>query len=233
MGIEMKLKSLAMAAGFTTAALAGINHASASPLTFNFENAVPAGGYYYASGETQFSSDGKTAVSVPGVTFSGMSGVQNGPSAWGFPASPDPTSTAFIQSYQSQPVGSIAFNVSSLTVGQTYNVSFLDIARAYLTGSGGPLSVTVTYGGTSETITPTNVSTWSTGSFAFTDVVGTNSLVFSGNPVNDGGDHSIGLDLVSIAAVPEPSTWAMMLLGFAGVGFMAYRRKSKPALMAA
>ena len=34
-------------------------------------------------------------------------------------------------------------------------------------------------------------------------------------------------------AVPEPSTWAMLLLGFAGIGFMAYRRKSKPALMAA
>jgi sugar lactone lactonase YvrE len=33
--------------------------------------------------------------------------------------------------------------------------------------------------------------------------------------------------------IPEPSTWAMMILGFAGVGFMAYRRKSKPALMAA
>jgi hypothetical protein len=33
-------------------------------------------------------------------------------------------------------------------------------------------------------------------------------------------------------AVPEPSTWAMMLLGFAGLGFMAYRRKSRPALMA-
>lgn len=31
-------------------------------------------------------------------------------------------------------------------------------------------------------------------------------------------------------AVPEASTWAMMLLGFAGVGFMAYRRKAKPAL---
>jgi hypothetical protein len=29
-------------------------------------------------------------------------------------------------------------------------------------------------------------------------------------------------------AVPEPSTWAMMLLGFAGIGFMAYRRKSGP-----
>ena len=29
--------------------------------------------------------------------------------------------------------------------------------------------------------------------------------------------------------VPEPSTWAMLLLGFASVGFMVYRRKSKPA----
>lgn len=28
------------------------------------------------------------------------------------------------------------------------------------------------------------------------------------------------------SAVPEPSTWAMMILGFAGVGFMAYRRRS-------
>ena len=26
-------------------------------------------------------------------------------------------------------------------------------------------------------------------------------------------------------AVPEPSTWAMMILGFAGIGFLAYRRK--------
>jgi hypothetical protein len=27
------------------------------------------------------------------------------------------------------------------------------------------------------------------------------------------------------AAVPEPSTWAMMILGFASLGFMAYRKK--------
>ena len=31
------------------------------------------------------------------------------------------------------------------------------------------------------------------------------------------------------SAVPEPSTWAMMILGFLGVGFVSYRRKSKPA----
>jgi hypothetical protein len=33
-------------------------------------------------------------------------------------------------------------------------------------------------------------------------------------------------------AVPESSTWAMMLLGFAGVGFMAYRRKRNSVLAA-
>lgn len=27
-------------------------------------------------------------------------------------------------------------------------------------------------------------------------------------------------------AVPEPSTWAMLILGFAGVGYMAYRRRA-------
>jgi hypothetical protein len=31
--------------------------------------------------------------------------------------------------------------------------------------------------------------------------------------------------------VPEPSTWAMMILGFAGVGFMAYRRRDKTAML--
>jgi PEP-CTERM motif len=33
------------------------------------------------------------------------------------------------------------------------------------------------------------------------------------------------------AAVPEPSTWAMMILGFCGLGFMAYRRKRSGAAL--
>lgn len=30
----------------------------------------------------------------------------------------------------------------------------------------------------------------------------------------------------TVAAVPEPSTWAMLLIGFAGIGFAAYRKTS-------
>lgn len=36
-----------------------------------------------------------------------------------------------------------------------------------------------------------------------------------------------------VSATPLPSTWGMMLVGLGVIGFMAYRRKSKPALIAA
>jgi hypothetical protein len=41
---------------------------------------------------------------------------------------------------------------------------------------------------------------------------------------------NVSLDLVT--PVPEPSTWAMLILGFAGVGFMAYRRGNGATLVA-
>lgn len=34
----------------------------------------------------------------------------------------------------------------------------------------------------------------------------------------------------TVTAVPEPSTWAMLILGFAGVGFMAYRRNRQDSV---
>ena len=56
-------------------------------------------------------------------------------------------------------------------------------------------------------------------------------LSFQGREV--GGTYVLSNVSVIANAVPEPSTWAMMILGFAGVGLMAYRRKSKPVLSAA
>jgi hypothetical protein len=38
------------------------------------------------------------------------------------------------------------------------------------------------------------------------------------------GDNS-GSQTLEVSAVPEPSTWVMMILGFFAVGFLAYRRK--------
>jgi hypothetical protein len=33
--------------------------------------------------------------------------------------------------------------------------------------------------------------------------------------------------VTQVASVPEPSTWAMLLFGFAGIGFATYRRKTR------
>jgi hypothetical protein len=57
----------------------------------------------------------------------------------------------------------------------------------------------------------------------------------SGNDIFEtGGNVGFGVGTMSVtAAVPEPSTWAMMILGFCGLGFMAYRRKGNQALRVA
>jgi hypothetical protein len=47
--------------------------------------------------------------------------------------------------------------------------------------------------------------------------------------VSDHGLTNVNYAFV-VTAVPEPSTWAMMILGFAGIGFMAYRRSRKTTL---
>jgi hypothetical protein len=49
-----------------------------------------------------------------------------------------------------------------------------------------------------------------------------NSLYFTAGP-NGESDGLFGS-----LAVPEPSTWAMLLLGFAGLGLVAVRRRRTP-----
>jgi hypothetical protein len=68
----------------------------------------------------------------------------------------------------------------------------------------------------------------------FSDLAGTNNAALASNdPIVSGSVDTVGVGTIT-AAVPEPSTWAMMILGFAGVGFMAYRRRNKsPALSVA
>jgi hypothetical protein len=128
-----------------------------------------------------------------------------------------------------------SFRYTMLSQGGFLNSFFTGIA-GFPTGFNGPFEVFV--GGVDE------------GSFVpgdtFAFPAGTTSFVISGIDPN-GADQPFPLQLnfstafasfevdgaSSVTGAPEPSTWAMMILGFAGIGCMAYRRKSKSALDAA
>jgi PEP-CTERM motif len=70
----------------------------------------------------------------------------------------------------------------------------------------------------------------------FYDMSGTfDQVVFTEDPAVGGyesDNHTVGF-FTHVGGVPEPSTWAMMLLGFAGLGYAGYRASSKSAAVAA
>jgi hypothetical protein len=93
---------------------------------------------------------------------------------------------------------------------------------------GGPGAVSYT-GGDLATLTHAiddgdQQSGSSNGLFAFSFAAPVTSVTFTSS------QNSLEVASVS-SAVPEPSTWAMMLLGFAGLGYAAYR-KTKTERMA-
>lgn len=143
--------------------------------------------------------------------------------------------------------GSYATVSQTLTTsaGSTYHLSFY--GGNYIPQGGVAAAVSATAGSTSQTflIPPTIIpdagnSSWTSFGFDFTATAATTVLSFGGANPGASDPTFIGLDNISVeflhgpvGAVPEPSTWAMMLLGFAGLGFMVHRRKSKPAMFAA
>ena len=52
-------------------------------------------------------------------------------------------------------------------------------------------------------------------------------ISLSAGPFSSASAMSVSNLFSSIYSVPEPSTWAMMLIGFAGLGYAGWRRRSK------
>jgi hypothetical protein len=116
-------------------------------------------------------------------------------------------------------------NVSTLSqtfntvAGQTYALSFS--AGAF--GSGSPQSFMYSFGGNVGFLPIVNDNnfdtTFHTSTFFFTSAGGPTTLSFK--LIGDSNNQDGFLDNVSVTgpAVPEPATWAMMLLGFGMMGF--------------
>ncbi|MES2193625.1 MAG: PEPxxWA-CTERM sorting domain-containing protein [Pseudomonadota bacterium] len=125
-----------------------------------------------------------------------------------------------------------AITTKTLFAAGTYSVSF-DLAGSQggagnIDPSSHTTKIEFSIGGVTQELTLDPTAPFTTHTFLFT-TTGEGALTFRDLA---GGNNNVGniLDNVTVSAVPEPSTWAMMILGFLGVGFMAYRRKSGPAL---
>jgi PEP-CTERM motif len=139
--------------------------------------------------------------------------------------------------------------VSGLTAGETYTLTFDWAATQYQFVNGSSFGCTgcwtgattnemeVSLGGVTQDTKTVDVASqgfagWMAESMSFTATSTSELLVF----LSKGGPTSLPpvalLDGVSLTgdvpgAVPEPATWAMMGIGFAGLGLVAYRRRPK------
>jgi Protein of unknown function (DUF642)/PEP-CTERM motif len=116
------------------------------------------------------------------------------------------------------------------TAGAQYRLTF-DLGSAIQWGIQD--GVTATAGSASGTFTSTNPGTstnfWNSETLDFVATGPSTVITLAGAS----GIAYAGVDNVSVVettpgGVPEPSTWAMLLLGFASVGCMAYRRARAP-----
>ncbi len=123
-------------------------------------------------------------------------------------------------------------NAFSTTIGQTYAITF-DLG-ALTTPAYGPATVDVRFSGLLAGTSTNNPTINGPGTFAmdwsrqtlnFVAISTSSVISFVGVPGQFSNANVVGLDNVSVAAIPEPHEWAMMLAGLGLVGFAARRRR--------
>lgn len=170
-----------------------------------------------------------TAASAA-VTVNGSTGVNTGPTFTN-----NPTMSTIVWGQTSEPSGSFAGDVTfSNALSGLYSIIVsTSTPGAYITNitlTGPTGSAASDAGFTSEVwSTPAGAMSTSPGSLTLTvpfSGLGDYSLSFAGTAPPNGGAASGNLTF--IAAVPEASTWMMMLLGFGAIG-AALRTRRRPA----
>jgi hypothetical protein len=110
-------------------------------------------------------------------------------------------------------------------VSTTGNIDFtLDTGNTYYFGFIGNNFIDVGY------ISP--VVTYANNGLSAVETGNSNYNTFAAPTFVGGGGAEVGLQ-ISALATPEPSTWVMMGLGFAGLGFAGWRAQRKTATLAA
>ncbi len=136
--------------------------------------------------------------------------------------------------------GAISQTISGLTPGHQYRLSFLWAGNQYLDGSTLPSTSPIASSwsvslGAQIFATPLvfysshGFTGWMTQSFTYTATSASEVLSFLAVGGPNGLPPVSLLDGVSLTGVPELASWAMLVLGFAGLGFAGYRRTKRNA----
>ncbi len=194
--------------GFNFVVQAG--QADTNGMTFNNGGQVylygPSGGNTSAS---NYSNNGLTASSPTGGNFIVADG--------------DPSVSS-----------AISQNVTGLTVGQDYTLSFYWASgQLYDPGNSGASTTErwqVGFGSaTATTATNTTIykgfDAWVQTTITFTASATSQVLSFLAVGTPAGNPPTALLDGVALVATPEPATWAILMVGMAGVAFMAHKRR--------
>lgn len=180
----------------------------------------------------------------PGATFSTLAAGSNAITGWtiggagvdyigGYWNASDGVRSVDLSALNS---GGVSQNITTVA-GKTYKVTF-DMAGNPDGGLGNRLMVVTSNGFTPQqnifTVGPANTHTnmgWVSMSYMFTAGPGTTTnIAFASGEYNPYGP---ALDNVGISAVPEPTTWALMILGFGAAGGMIRVSRRRHALLLA
>ena len=124
-------------------------------------------------------------------------------------------------------VGAGTYNISFYMAGNPDGGDPIKTLRAFVTNSAFDLSqFDFSFDTTGHT---KNAMGWTLEQFSFNNPTNGNiQLQFVGT--NDNTPFGAAIGDINISAVPEPATWAMLLLGFGGIGMMMRRRRDQAAL---
>lgn len=221
-------KLIVLAALSTIAAVVPITPSAAQIADGGFETQAPLeiganpSGYCYGGGG--FGSFDCTGVNSPWEAFSGGGYQIETNAAWPGTDTPDGSYYGFIQNGGSLNQAFVAaatgnFVIDFLVAGRNNQFTTGNLMYEVLL-NGSPIFGDATVTGQPFTARTTN---------PFDLIMGQNySLSFHGLQFT--GDNTAYIDAVALSAaapVPEPATWAMMLLGFGAAGVALRRRRSR------
>jgi hypothetical protein len=229
----MAFRIMAGAVVLAWAGTAGFGAAQASQIILAPSNVIGSSGSYGEGAGYNF-----TAGSIFSQQTGAVSDVFSAGTYWLNPDNGPANAFITIDLGAAYSIGSFdLFNTHNTQYGDRGTGAFTIVGGNAITGSAADYvlsgsttllaSGTLTAAPVSDPIADQTFASLSTASFRYLEFLPT-SVASANDPCC--GANVFGLNELRVSAVPEPATWALMIIGFAGVGLTAYRRKNKFAL---